>query len=145
MQTIMKTQLLVCAVLLVAAAQGLATEYNPGRDSGDLLALTADRTWHLQWAGCMGGNAGCRTYWDWGADGTVCARMVGAERGDRCADEGEWRIEAGNLCWQLTWLGGGEGYKSVCVAMTRTGNGRYEATRVGGFGVTFFGFEVPHD
>ncbi len=138
----MKARVFILAVILVAAAHGASAAPKQVRSEVALRALTADRTWHIQWAGCMGGNAGCRAYWDWHAKGTVCARMIGAARDEQCADEGTWRIEAGDFCWELTWMGGGEGYKSVCVEISRTGNGRYEATRVGGFGVKFFGFEV---
>lgn len=102
------------------------------------MKLVTDQTWHVNWAACMGGSDGCRTYWDFKGDGTFCPRMIGAKPKDKCADDGKWRIDGGNLCWELTWLGGGEGYKKVCVSINKAGDNAYVATRVGGLGLKFF-------
>ena len=77
-----------------------------------IAGLVANRTWHVNWSSCMGATD-CSTYWDFSEDGTVCARGIGATPQDKCHDDGKWRIKENSLCWELTWLGGGDGYKST--------------------------------
>ena len=114
--------------------------------SGDAIAkVVSDQTWHMDWAACMGGSNGCKTYWDFFSGGTLCARGIDATRQDKCADDGEWRIENNSLCWDLTWMGGGSGYKSTCILVKKTGDRTYETTRSRGLGITFFRFEVVND
>lgn len=93
----------------------------------------------------MGAADGCRTFWDFAADGTMCARAVDATREDQCADEGNWRIEGNALCWELSWLGGGEGYKSTCVLIKDGDAGAFETTRARGLGLPFFDFTLVTD
>lgn len=114
--------------------------------SDDVIAgLVANRTWHINWATCMGGSDGCRTYWDFADDGTMCARGIDATRKDKCADEGNWRIEDNALCWELSWMGGGEGYKSTCVLIKDSQTGAFETTRARGLGLPFFDFTLAKD
>ena len=114
--------------------------------SDDVVAgLVANRTWHINWAACMGGSDGCRTYWDFADDGTMCARGIDATRKDKCADEGNWRIEDDALCWELSWMGGGEGYKSTCILIKENGTGAFETTRARGLGLPFFEFTLAKD
>ncbi len=110
-----------------------------------IAELVANRTWHINWSSCMGGSDGCRTYWDFAGDGTVCPRAVDATREDKCADEGNWRIEDDALCWELSWLGGGEGYKSTCILIKDAGTGAFETTRARGIGLPFFEFTLAKD
>ncbi|NJN39945.1 MAG: hypothetical protein HC807_02465 [Gammaproteobacteria bacterium] len=107
-----------------------------------MTKLVSDQIWHLNWAACMGGSNGCRTFWNFSRDGTFCPRMIGSTQKDKCADDGKWRIDGSSLCWELTWLGGGEGYKKVCVSIDQTGDNAYAAQRVGGIGVNFFEFSL---
>jgi hypothetical protein len=107
-----------------------------------IAKLVSDRSWHIDWAACMGGSDGCKTYWDFASDGTVCARGIDATSDSKCADEGKWRIEKTSLCWELTWMGGGSGYKSTCILIKKTAGGGYEATRSKGLGITFFRFSL---
>ena len=88
------------------------------------------------------GSADCRTYWDFVDDGTVCARAIGATPEDKCADVGNWRIEENMLCWELSWLGGGDGYKSVCILIKEIRAGAFETTRAQGIGLPFFEFTL---
>ena len=112
----------------------------------DVVArLVADRTWHINWSACMGGSEGCWTYWDFAADGTMCARGIDARPEDKCADEGKWRIDGNALCWKLSWMGGGEGYKATCILIKDAGDGAFEATRAKGIGLTFFRFVPDKD
>lgn len=99
------------------------------------------KQWELKWAACMGAPP-CRAYWDWKADGSVCARAIDAARDDRCADEGRWRLNENTLCWDLQWFGSDSGVKSACVRVEPAGAGQYTAIRVGGFGTPFFTFTV---
>ena len=114
--------------------------------SDDVIAgLVANRTWHINWSACMGGSDGCRTYWDFADDGTMCARGIDATRKDKCADEGNWRIEDNALCWELSWMGGGEGYKSTCILIKDNQTGAFETTRARGLGLPFFEFTLAKD
>ena len=107
--------------------------------------LVSNRTWHIDWAGCMGGTNGCKTYWDFFANGTLCARGINAKRQDKCADDGKWQIKNNALCWELTWMGGDSGYKSTCILVKTTSNEGYEATRSHGIGLTMFRFTLTKD
>ena len=40
-------------------------------------------------------------------------------------------------------MGGGSGYKSVCILIKEIGDNTYEATRARGLGLTFFTFTLP--
>lgn len=114
--------------------------------SGDAIAkLVSDRTWHIDWSACMGGSNGCKTYWDFFSAGTLCARGIDSTRQDKCADDGAWRIENNSLCWDLTWMGGGSGYKSTCILVKEAADGTYETTRSRGIGLTFFQFGLVND
>ena len=59
----------------------------------------------------------------------MCARFGGAKPGDRCADEGRWRIDGQHLCWELKVIGEQYGYKSACVLVRKAG-AQYEAHNV---------------
>lgn len=114
--------------------------------SNEVIAgLVANRTWNINWSACMGGSNGCRTYWDFADDGTMCARGIDATRKDKCADEGNWRIEENALCWELSWLGGGEGYKSTCILIKDSATGAFETTRAKGIGLPFFEFTLAKE
>lgn len=115
--------------------------WGEGVKSEVIAGLVANRTWHLNWLSCMG-SSDCSTYWDFADDGTVCARGIGATPKDQCADDGKWRIQENSLCWELTWLGGGEGYKSTCVLIKETDSHNFEATRARGLGFPFFAFKL---
>jgi hypothetical protein len=132
---------ILAGTLMVVAMAGGGEALGAALGESDLAKLVENKVWRINWAACMGGANGCPAYWNFGRDGSVCARGIGAKPKEKCADEGKWRIEGKNLCWSLSWLGGGEGYKSVCVAIEKAGRG-YSATRVGGIGVKFFDFVV---
>ena len=143
----------VLVILAIHAGSALSQLYDEeavkawgeGVNNDVIAGLVANRTWHINWASCMGGSGGCRTYWDFADDGSMCARGVGATRKDKCGDEGNWRIEDNALCWELTWLGGGEGYKSTCILIKETDAGAFETTRAKGLGLSFFEFTLAKD
>jgi hypothetical protein len=143
----------VLVMLAFHSGRGLAQLYDEeavkawgeGVNNEIIAGLVDNRTWHINWAACMGGSDGCRTYWDFAGDGTMCARGIDATRKDKCADEGNWRIEDNALCWELTWLGGGEGYKSTCILIKDANAGAFETTRAKGLGLPFFAFTLAKD
>lgn len=109
--------------------------------AGSLTKMVNDTKWEMKWAACMGAPP-CRAYWDWRADGSVCARAIDAKSDERCADEGRWRLRGDQLCWDLEWFGTGSGAKSACIEVQSAQAGQYTAFRVGGFGTPFFTFTV---
>jgi hypothetical protein len=111
---------------------------NEALDVNSIRKLTNNRTWALNWTACDGYP--CEAFWDWHNDGSICARIVGTKRDGDCADDGRWRIDGNRLCWTFTWLGGGEGYKKMCVLVEPVDEGKYRTTRVGSGGITFFTF-----
>jgi len=112
--------------------------------AGSLKKMLNDKKWEMKWAACMGAPP-CRAYWDWKADGSVCARSIDAKMDERCADEGRWQLKGDSLCWELEWMGSGSGTKKACVTVEPSGSGQYTAIRVGGFGTPFFRFSVARD
>ena len=140
-------------ILAVHSGRGLAQlhdetaikAWGAGVSNEVISELVANRTWHINWSACMGGADGCWTYWDFSDNGTLCARAIDAKRGDKCADEGKWRIEENALCWQLSWMGGGEGYKSTCILIKETDIGAFETTRARGLGLSLFDFTLAKD
>lgn len=144
---------LAVTMLAIHSGRGLAQlhdeeamkAWGKGVSNEVIAGLVDNHTWHINWAACMGGSDGCRTYWDFTDDGTMCARGIDATRQDKCADEGNWRIEENALCWELTWLGGGEGYKSTCILIKDSNAGAFETTRARGLGLPFFEFSLAKD
>lgn len=132
------------ALLFVFGAVPLLSPAAEPVDSKALRTMLSDKKWEMKWAACMGAPP-CRAYWDWMANGTVCARAIDAKIDERCADEGRWQLKGNSLCWELTWYGTGAGFKKSCVTVEPSGAGQYTAIRVGGFGTPFFRFVVDRD
>ncbi len=104
----------------------------------DIRAMVSDKSWRMQ-ASVVTRKA---TYWDWNRDGTVCARLLSAAKGDACADKGPWRLDGDYLCWELTWFGHGQGLKKQCITIQRSSKGGFEAQRRRLPGMEFFEFTV---
>ena len=80
-------------------------------------------------------------YWSWGADNTVCLRLLN-QTGD-CADTGTWTINGDVMCYELTWWGDGADIRINCFTVRALGDGRYETLYHGGAMVsTFIHFRV---
>lgn len=62
------------------------------------------------------------SHWDFRADGTLCARLIGSSPRTECADVGSWRTENNTVCWQLKNIGTTTGINSVC-GRVRPGQG----------------------
>jgi hypothetical protein len=127
----MKQAIPLLAVAILAAHAGSTAAQDLGQE--ELGALVKGRKWLIAMQGNLS-HAGHATYWDFNADGSLCARFGGAKPGDRCADEGRWRLEGQNLCWDLKVIGEQYGYKSACVRVRKVGAQEYEAHNTkGGF------------
>ena len=120
----MKQYTISLALTILASACAVAFAQDIGPE--DLSALVKGRKWQIAMQGDLS-HAGHATYWDFNADGTVCARFGGAKPNDRCADNGEWRLEGQMLCWDLKVIGEQYGYKSACVRIRKSGTQEYEA------------------
>lgn len=75
-------------------------------------------------------------YWSWKSDGSICLRTE--DKDSRCADTGQWKLEAERLCDELTWWGATDGRKSACFRITDLGKGHYEAMQDCGFALFEF-------
>ena len=109
-------------ISFAAAAQTAADHLT----ADQLKNLVSGRTWAIAWQRDLT-NPSTLTYWDFKADGSVCARFVGGKVKDKCADDGKWRLQGEALCWQLQRIGETYGYKSVCVRIRKVDEERYEA------------------
>lgn len=118
---------LFVAVIVLAALSGPLAAQDVGPD--DLANLVKGRKWQIAMQGDLA-HAGHSTYWDFNADGSMCARFGGAKPGDRCADDGRWRLEGSDLCWNLKVIGEQYSYKSACVRVRKVGPQEYEAQNV---------------
>jgi hypothetical protein len=116
---------LFCCNALVASGASAQT-------STDFLAaeqvkkLVSGRTWAIGWQRDLA-NAATVTHWDFKADGTVCARFIGAKAKDKCADDGKWQLRGEVLCWELQRIGEFYGFKAACVRVRKVDEKRYEA------------------
>ncbi len=81
-------------------------------------------------------NAGLPEHWSWGADNTVCLRLLN-ETGD-CADTGTWTINGDVMCYELTWWGEADDDRINCFTVHAVGDDRYEALYHGGVMVSTF-------
>ena len=109
------------APLIVAAATSAAGANTPAADAGRLQQMVSGKTWAIAFYGDLGDRI--RTaYWDFTADGKVCARLANNPRGTPCADTGTWRIEGDQLCWQLEFLGKTDGFQSTCGRVKAVGD-----------------------
>jgi hypothetical protein len=87
---------------------------------------SAQTSWAIGWQRDLA-NAATVTHWDFKADGTVCARFIGAKAKDKCADDGKWQLRGEVLCWELQRIGESYGFKAACVRVRKVDEKRYEA------------------
>jgi len=95
--------------------------------------LVSDRVW--QQKPSSGPND---RYWSWKSDGSICIRTD--DKADKCDDTGQWKLDAGRLCYDLRWGGLNIGTKSGCFRITEQGKRRYKALQDNG--LTLFEFTV---
>jgi hypothetical protein len=102
--------------------------------AGNIKELTSDKTWEITL------SIGQVQIWDWKRDGSLCARLDGRPREEKCSDNGRWRLEGDTLCWQLEWMGKSYGYNNACVTIKQFENKPYEARRTATPNLPFFNF-----
>jgi hypothetical protein len=83
-------------------------------------------------------TSGAVAYWSWGSDGSVCPHSN--DKDSDCIDKGTWKMDGDRVCYELTWLGETQGFKSHCFRVTDRGQGHYEA--LSDNGLTFWEFSV---
>lgn len=100
-------------VLAVALACSVAPAAGQELNAEQLRQLASGRTWAVAFYGDL--NDKLRTaYWDFAADGKVCARLGNNPPGSKCADSGTWKMQGDQLCWELGFFGKTDGFHSVC-------------------------------
>jgi hypothetical protein len=83
-------------------------------------------------------TSGTVAFWSWGSDGSLCPRA--SDKDSDCIDKGTWKLDGKRVCYELTWLGETEGFKSHCFRVADHGQGHYEA--LSDNGLTFWEFSV---
>lgn len=78
-----------------------------------------------------------RSIWDFRGDGSVCARIIGASRQDKCAEEGKWSVNSDMLCWELPSIGRALGTNPACSTAKQTKPDRLELQNQKSPGLTF--------
>lgn len=64
--------------------------------------------------------------WDFRKDGSVCVRLIGANRREKCAEEGKWTVNNDMLCWDLPTIGRALGTNPACSTARQTKPDRIE-------------------
>jgi hypothetical protein len=90
-----------------------------------LVELVRGRTIALSFYGDPT-NPVMTSIWDFRANGSLCARIIGANRKDKCADEGTWKIDGAVLCWELPTLGRSLGINPACSTVLKVKADRFE-------------------
>ena len=113
---------IVLTLVIMLSGSAVAAELGPD----ELGSLVKGQKWLVAMQGNLS-DLKHSAYWDFRSDGSMCVRFAGAKPDDRCADEGRWRLDGRNLCWDLKSIGEQYGYKSACVQVKKTGAQEYEA------------------
>jgi hypothetical protein len=93
--------------------------------AGPLVELVKGKTLAISFYGDPADPAA--TYlWDFKADGSICARIIGAKRSDKCAEEGKWSTNGAFLCWELPNMGKSLGTNPACSSFLQLRPDRYE-------------------
>ena len=122
------TAALVVTLLTTLCSGAFAQDIDPL----ELSDLVKGRKWLVAMQGDLS-NAGTSAYWDFHADGSMCVRFAGAKPNERCADNGQWKLDGQTLCWELKYVGEQYGYKSACVTVQKAGAKHYQMHNVKGF------------
>lgn len=119
---------LVMAMLAIFPGSSIAADL----EAEELNSLVKGRKWLVATGGDLS-NQGTSAYWDFNSDGSMCVRFAGAKPNERCADEGQWKLDGQTVCWELKRIGEQYGYKSACVRVQKLGAQDYEMHNVKGF------------
>jgi hypothetical protein len=131
----------ITGITLTSFAVISAFPQAPGNIVGEeLKTLVNGRTWAISYSDPT--NPAYTYVWDFRKNGSVCARLAGNTRSDKCADEGKWSIRDEMLCWELTWMGEALKLKTACSFVKKTGNDRFELRNEKTPELTFLMFKV---
>lgn len=100
------------ALLLLVTTQTFAQPAT-SLSASEISSLVSGRSLAISFYGDPT-NLAMTSIWDFRKDGSVCARIVGAKRRDKCADEGKWTVSNNMLCWDLPSIGRSLGTNPAC-------------------------------
>ncbi len=118
----------LCLISLAATAQPLATDL---RDQ-EIRDLIAGKRLELRFAGAPPTSPNFLSHWNFRADGSLCARLIGSGPQTGCAEVGRWRTQSNTLCWQLTTIGTTTGINASCGWVRKVSGEAYEIVDVSG-------------
>ena len=119
---------LVMTMLAIIPRGAIAADIGPE----ELTSIVKGRKWQVAIGGDLS-DAGTTAYWDFNSDGSMCVRFAGGKPNDRCADDGQWKLDGQTVCWELKRIGEQYGYKSACVRVQKVNAQDYEMHNVKGF------------
>lgn len=123
----MRTSLshLFAATLLAVTSVQASSQPTTEVKAGPLVELIRGRTLAISFYGDPSDQTVTYT-WDFRVDGSLCARIIGAARSDKCAEEGKWTTEGAFLCWEMPMIGRSLGMNPACSSVLQTKPERYE-------------------
>ena len=116
----------VTQVLLLSLFGTVAFSQSPVSLSGsEITKLASGRSLAISFYGDPAVTA-TTSIWDFRKDGSICARYVGAKRGEKCAEEGKWTVSNEMLCWDLPSIGRSLGTTPACSTVSQLKPDRLE-------------------
>ena len=123
------------AATAVVGALGLSNVSAEGLDAAQTQNLLAKGIWHIQIGGVW-------NYFTWNEDGSLCVRMYDPAA-ESCDDEGSWRRDGSEVCYELTWWGSAYGQDAVCFTVEPVEGGPVDFRAKEPNGMTALYFSVP--
>jgi hypothetical protein len=117
-------------ITMLTIIPGGATAADIGAE--ELASIVKGRKWQVAIAGDLSDPL-LQAYWDFNSDGSMCVRFPGSKPNDRCADDGQWKLDGETVCWELKRIGEQYGYKSACVRVQKVNARDYQMHNVKGF------------
>lgn len=113
------------ALLLALATSQACAQSTPRLSASEISTLVSGRSLAISYYGDPT-NAAATSIWDFRKDGSICARLIGAPRQNKCAEEGKWTVSNDMLCWELPTIGRGLGTNPACSSAQQTKPDRLE-------------------
>ena len=136
----LRTIALCTAYATFLASLSVTAQPSPSDLKDDQIrTLVSGKRLELRFAGAPPSDSKFFSHWDFRADGSLCARLIGSSPKTDCADVGQWRAENNALCWTLTRIVTSSGINATC-GWVRKGEGAlYEIVdTTGKIGITLF-------
>lgn len=108
----------ICLASLSAMAQPSPNDLKDDQ----IRTLVSGKRLELRFAGTPPSDPKFFSHWNFRADGSLCARLIGSGPKTECADVGKWQAENNSLCWKLNSIGTTTGINSTC-GWVRKGEG----------------------